>query len=333
MTTTVTITADTTSIIDANTSDTNYIIAQGVDVTPIGGFAIDATSDAANRSFTINGHLAGNTGIRVGNDYTQPSDIHITVGASGLIDSVYDGIDSRGNDAVIVNHGDIESQRGITGGGTGMTITNTGTIHSGAAGIDIAGYDLTVQNSGDISSDGVGVSINSQPGAKATFINTGTVSGALYGMFGSHGADSVINSGSITGDVLLYADSDSYDGKGGIVHGLVDGGEGNDVLKGGGHVDHLAGDTGHDVLTGRGGADVFIFSTTSDKDTVTDFHATGSDHDRIDLSAMAGFNSFGDLSGHMNQSGSDVVLNFGHGDVLTLQHVDIHDLTTDDFLF
>ena len=66
---------------------------------------------------------------------------------------------------------------------------------------------------------------------------------------------------------------------------FVDGGSGNDTIKGGVGRDHIFGGTGDDVLTGGSGADIFYFSENHGNDTITDFNAA--EGDRIDLS---GFN-------------------------------------------
>ncbi len=334
MTTIYTFSGSTNSTMDANSADTTYIIAEGASITPPSGFAINATSDAANRSFVINGRLGGNVGLELGNDYTQPSDIHITVGATGLIKSVYEGIVSKGDGAVITNNGEIDSYWGIEARGNHLSIDNTGAIKATTYGLDIMSADADVKNSGNIDAGtGIGVSINSYMGGSSTFVNTGTVSGGAYGILTYYGDDTVINKGIVDGKIDLYMGNDAYDGNGGIVHGVIDGNYGNDRLKGGSHCDHLSGGTEHDVLTGRGGADHFIFSTDFDHDTITDFDVSGTGDDRVDLTGMKGFDSFGDLKGHMYQDGADAVLDFGHGDVLTLDNVDFHDLSKADFLF
>jgi hypothetical protein len=53
----------------------------------------------------------------------------------------------------------------------------------------------------------------------------------------------------------------------------------------------------------------------------------------IDFSDFAGVQSFQDLKSHASQQGSDVVLDFGAGDMLTLHDVNWHDLSAKDFSF
>ena len=97
--------------------------------------------------------------------------------------------------------------------------------------------------------------------------------------------DIILNSGTITGSVALGGASDLYDGRGGTIGGVVDGGEGDDTLYGGNGVDVFHGGGGADVLRGGGGADVFLYTAASDStagafDQIQDFqHGV----DKIDL--------------------------------------------------
>jgi Ca2+-binding RTX toxin-like protein len=113
------------------------------------------------------------------------------------------------------------------------------------------------------------------------------------------------------------------------------GGNGDDVLKGGAGGDVLSGDAGNDRLTGGANADIFAFIDGFGRDTVTDFHATGDDHDVLDMRDVATVSSFDSmLYGHrIWQDGSDVVIDAAKGNEVILKNVDIHDLSASDFLF
>jgi hypothetical protein len=116
------------------------------------------------------------------------------------------------------------------------------------------------------------------------------------------------------------------------VETFITGTPGDDVLSGNIGDNTLAGGRGHDIMIGAIGSDTFIFNHGDGRDTIRDFDATGPDHDVVDL----GFNSFtnvADLMDIAQQHGDDVILAFGHGDRLTLDHVDLHDLNAGDFLF
>lgn len=139
---------------------------------------------------------------------------------------------------------------------------------------------------------------------------------------------------------------------GGAGDDLLLGGRGNDVLRGGSGADGLEGGRGRDqlvgssgndilfggkdsdVLTGGSGQDLFLFSAWDGKDTVTDFVATGSKHDFVDLSTSDSITSYDDLTeNHMKQIGADVFIDalYGHG--ILLQNVKLAALDERDFVF
>jgi Ca2+-binding RTX toxin-like protein len=335
MSKTYTISADTTMTVDAHSANTKYIVAEGVHVTAA-GLAIDATSNAGHRSLEIDGYVSGVAGLQVGNQSHFAMYNHVTIGATGVLHGDLFGVATYGNHNSVTNNGDVGCQVGISTFGDNVAVTNSGKITATTTGIQLIGDHSSVSNSGTI--DGpIGVNLVTYQTNVGTYMstlhNSGTISGSYAAVQGGDGNDTVFNAGTMDGKVLLNGGNDIYQGKGGLVLGLVDGGKGNDVLVGGNNGDKFSGGIGHDVITGRGGADQFIFSTKFDADTITDFHAKGSVHDWLDLSNMKGFDNFGDLAGHMHEHNGDAVLNFGHGDVLTLHEVDFHDLSKADFMF
>jgi hypothetical protein len=92
----------------------------------------------------------------------------------------------------------------------------------------------------------------------------------------------------------------------------------------------LTGNSGDNHLTGRGGRDIFVFTTGFGHDIVTDFTDR---QDRLDMSDYKGISKFSDLAGKIAQSGDDVVITLSRHDRLTLDHVDVADLSAADFLF
>src|SRR3954447_16292212 len=90
-------------------------------------------------------------------------------------------------------------------------------------------------------------------GADGTLFNeTGAVIQAALtsatAIAGSSGADTMINDGTIQGDVQLGGGNDSFDGHAGTLSGAVYGVDGDDVLTGGGGGDTLDGGAGDDVI-------------------------------------------------------------------------------------
>ena len=133
-------------------------------------------------------------------------------------------------------------------------------------------------------------------------------------------------------DTLIGGDgNDSLFGGTGIDN--LQGGAGNDTLIGRGGFDALDGGEGDDVMTGGFNADVFVFSGAFGNDIITDFAAT-SDAEDIDLSGVASIVDFADLlANHMTQVNSDVVIDDGAGNTITLEGVDLADLDAADFIF
>lgn len=141
-----------------------------------------------------------------------------------------------------------------------------------------------------------------------------------------------------------------YDGDGASVlvgedgNDLISGGSGNDLLLGGAGADTLDGGFGSDtiwgnsvsddedefdLMTGGGGADIFVFAEDIGSNRITDFQ---NDEDRLfissdltdgEMNAGAVVTKFGSLSG------GNAVLNFGGGNVITLEGVSLAGLADD----
>ena len=134
---------------------------------------------------------------------------------------------------------------------------------------------------------------------------------------GDHLADIEGLIGSIFGDTLSGNNANNH------LYGLA----GNDALSGGGGNDRIDGSLGADRLTGGVGADKFIFRPFDGKDRIIDWETS----DRMDVRAH-NFADFGDLMGHVSQSGASTLINFGDGDQVTLLGVVKSSLLADDFI-
>ncbi len=135
--------------------------------------------------------------------------------------------------------------------------------------------------------------------------------------------------------VLGNSGDDRLRGDGGDDH--IDGHAGDDVLDGRGGNDALHGGAGDDTLTGGSGADTFVFTANFGDDTITDFD-TSQDVIQIDSNI---FSDFDDLMANAEEtggggwwwsSGSDVVITAG-SDSITLEGVELDDLSANDFVF
>ncbi len=95
------------------------------------------------------------------------------------------------------------------------------------------------------------------------------------------------------------------------------GGNGNDRLVGGGGNDTLYGGKGRDVLVGNNGADKFVFRSGDGRDKIKGF-ADNIDTLVIDQTLNGGVATAADVVALAVDTGQNVIINFGGGDVLSL---------------
>jgi Ca2+-binding RTX toxin-like protein len=114
---------------------------------------------------------------------------------------------------------------------------------------------------------------------------------------------------------------------GGNGNDTLRGGAGNDVLNGGDGDDVLAGGGGNDTLIGGAGHDIFAHGQV----TIEDFQA-GAGGDKIDLHGVAGATDFASVLMHAQDLGGNVLLDFGQGEQMTLQHADVASLHPENFV-
>ena len=105
---------------------------------------------------------------------------------------------------------------------------------------------------------------------------------------------------------------------------------GDDQLFGAGGNDFLDGGAGTDSLTGGAGSDAFVFRKGDGETIITDYELGGVDV--IDLEGLA-FYGFAGVLSMASQVGDDTVFDFGDGDLLTLNGVDLSMLTEADLCF
>lgn len=111
------------------------------------------------------------------------------------------------------------------------------------------------------------------------------------------------------------------------------GNEGDDELRGGKGNDTLTGNEGNDTLYGNDGDDVFRFYKGNESDLVVDFE---NNIDTIDIDRnITGISSddVGSALSKAEQIGSDVLFDFGSGDILTVENATIAQLEDDLSIF
>ncbi len=238
----------------------HFLLPANVVSQTTGTFAINAAGGGHN--VTIEGTLIGDNGIALGGTHSDFGN-NLAISATGVIAATTQGaVYSFGEQATINNAGLVAGRTGfifLSDLGTGTTLVNSGRIIADYRPVEHSGAErLTFTNSGVVTSYG----IDSYSGSFA-------------------GIDVVINKGTMTGDIQLNGNNDTYEGNGGRVIGTVYGDVGSDSLRGGAFADRLTGNSGNDYLTGRGGRDIlsggadvdhFYYNALAEVgDTITDF--------------------------------------------------------------
>jgi Ca2+-binding RTX toxin-like protein len=130
------------------------------------------------------------------------------------------------SDDSLINHGTIAAEGLGVAGLVAWDNRVDGGVGSGLPGV--------IENHGTISSaGGFGVMLIALVNWESEFslINSGVISGLSGAVWGNVYADTIINSGTMTGDVFLHEGDDIYDGLGGTVQGRILGGAGDDLYR------------------------------------------------------------------------------------------------------
>lgn len=348
------------------TADGTFIQAKSADITvtktghvsadvAIGYFAVDGAVTIAN-----DGLLEGAVGISA-----QAAQDSAAITNAGQI-LAGTGIHALGAGAVIANAGTVTAEATgieVVGAATdahrllarnASHIVNTGAITGLDQSIRADDVAVNIRNSGtldgDLLLDGGNDIVNNRDGiiegdihagAGNDIIRTvgGTLNGTIYGGFGSdvvtlaspatlyienfnEGVDRVRIAATYTlGDFI-----ENLTLLGGGDHAGAGNSLGN-ALRGNRGANGLSGLGGNDRLDGGRGDDVFVFKSGHGRDVIRDFE------DGVDRIALGDIGSFSDLDGKISQSGDDVVIRFGGGDVLILRDMDAADLGAGDFQF
>ncbi|MGT2504177.1 VCBS domain-containing protein [Bradyrhizobium guangxiense] len=229
----------------------------------------------------------------------------------------FNQFEGQGGDDVITGNGNTRLL--FTNATSGVTVS----LNAGAAMGDVSiGHDTFTGVNGVYGSnfadtyDAAGFfGFNSFQGQGGNDLITGNGSTQLMFANATGGVVVDLAAGTVNGDASVGHDT--------IIGGVngVSGSNFNDTLKGG---------SGADNLFGNGGADTFVYVSGGGADFVSDFsHAQA---DKIDLSGVGIYN-LADVQAIASQQGSNTFIDFGNGDSLTLQNVNVAGLTVADFIF
>ena len=142
-------------------------------------------------------------------------------------------------------------------------------------------------------------------GTSSQVENSGLIEGANVAILGGDGQETVVNHGSIVGDVILGGGADTF------------------VFGNGGSLDG-------DLFLGAG-KDLVVIENGAGTAEIADFTAGPSNKDVIDVSAF--YSSFQQMASNIHQVGNDAVITLDADDQLVLLNTPTRSLSVSDFLF
>lgn len=345
-------------------SETTVII--GASATVQAAYGLDINGDKAE--VINNGDINGiSFGISMGTGSATGSQSLVNNGSASASLGYAVNLNNA-NVLKFVNNGDLTGSNGIAGHAKHLFITlgKESVINTTQTSIDIsstAGDEARIVNLGSITA-GTNWAFFGR-GGDETFINRGTMSGPVTmglgdDVFDNRGGSVDDRVGGDDGNDTFYITQSNFDAyeQTGDGHDRVfstasynlgrfgseleelrllggkdinaTGNQYKNTLVGNSGDNLLNGMTANDSLRGNGGADVFIFSTGTGKDTIVDF-VTGTD--RIDLGDLNAITGFSDLkSNHLSTVGGDAHITAG-SDVIIIKGVTAGELDAADFLF
>ena len=252
-----------------------------------------------------------------GIDGTETGNVVLNFGQIRVTGDDRNGITLNTAENVVKNYGIITIDGVVSFGialrADGNHGENYGTILAtgeGDRGVILEGEETTFDNYGTIRTtglDSVGARFSGNEPAGTdggTITNYGKIISLAWAVKGALADDHFVNHGTLVGNAYMGAGDDTYvAGAGGSLSG---------------------------ALTLADGDDLIVFEKGGGKLTTTDFAAGDATDDWIDLSAFH-FQSFAEVMTHASQSGTDVILNLGGKDMITLQNVTLGSLCADDF--
>ena len=149
---------------------------------------------------------------------------------TGTLNAGERGIALVGSGGVITNNGSIYADNyAISADGNDLTAVNTQWIQSGG-GIRLSGNNANIVNYGAIEATAAGgAAVDLSAAVSGSLNNLGTLTAQNLAVFGGAGVQTVFNTGTINGNVMLGDGNDYFDTRLGHVSGIVSGEGGDDV--------------------------------------------------------------------------------------------------------
>ncbi|MCP4070183.1 MAG: calcium-binding protein, partial [Hyphomicrobiales bacterium] len=147
------------------------------------------------------------------------------------------------------------------------------------------------------------------------------------------GGDDILIGGMLADQIDGGTGNDLIFGGGG--EDILNGNDGSDLIFGGGGGDTITGGSEDDILFGGRGSDTFVFGEGSGHDIIVDYNSGARrplQGDKISIN-FDGIDNFSDLMAVAQQSGNNIVFNFGENDTLVLSQTRLAALDQDAFTF
>lgn len=216
--------------VNLGTADSIYVV-DNIIVASTTTTGISGTG--SNHQANIYGSVFGTIGLSLGDSATSDSGQRVYIGTGGNVGGTLVGVNINGFGSRVENHGEIQG-------------TSNGLIFSGTGGAGSRLFNYGVIDGGDN-----GVSRGLASNTNSLVINNfGTITAEFFA-FNSNGANAVekiYNRGTMTGDIALGLGNDTFDGRGGVTNGLINGGDGNDTFVLGAGAEEVTGGAGIDLL-------------------------------------------------------------------------------------
>lgn len=225
-----------------NVSGHTWIFTKQSEIVAVNA-ALYTAAGVDNTTISIAGRVESTSGAAVAIS-SSGVNFHLTIEKGGEVLSATRSVTATAEHARIENAG---TSNGIRVEADHSTVINSGTITDFFACIRVdTADDWSVVNeksgrliapANPISPYAQGVFISSAADDSGTLRNFGLI--RSYAVSGGDGIETVINKGRIESSILLYANDDVFDNRGGRVIGEIRGGAGNDTLIAGRATDML----------------------------------------------------------------------------------------------
>nr|WP_320201853.1 calcium-binding protein [Agrobacterium sp. rho-13.3]MDX8311632.1 calcium-binding protein [Agrobacterium sp. rho-13.3] len=300
-------------------------------------YSLSSIANVENLTFTGTGDFTG-TGNALANVLTGGAGNDLLDGGAG-IDTLVGG---AGNDIYVVDvAGDIVTEAASAGTDEIRTVLSTYSLaslanvenltYTGAAaftGTGNASANTLKSGSGNDTLDG-GAGADTLVGGAGNDTYVIDNAGDVVVENAGEGTDTVQTAlagytlGANVENLTYTGTTAAFTGTGNALDNIIVGGAGANILTGG---------SGNDILTGGSSADTFIYTPGFGQDTITNFIATGTAHDVIQMDKTI-FADWAALLSASSQSGSDTIIRADADNSITLKNVTVNTLQANDFRF